>query len=199
MFKRASTSQSILLVVILSVAVVAIFILFTDNERLRNQLTQSKNIKPRVVVRMKETSAKEEAKEEAKVKEALTKEITALKEQLVQLNGLLNQTTQEKQVLQVEKEGLFAELSLIKEDLRLWEGKIDRLDERKMVVERRGNGARELARRVRTLRVKAQKEIDETKLALGNHGYMTKEGKITFARDRIVELEKIVVIHSRRK
>jgi len=200
MLKKARSNQTILLVAILFIAVFISFILFADNERLRNQAMQLKDKTSRVVIHTKGNTADLEAsRAAAQEKEALTKEITTLKEQLVQINGLLNQAVQEKQALQTEKDSLFAELALLKEDLRLWEGKIDRLDERRMVVERRGKGMRELAKRLKTLRIKAQREIDTAKLALGNHGYMTKEGKNTFARDKVVELEKIVVIHSRRK
>ena len=123
-------------------------------------------------------------------------EIEELKAKLNQTVALLEEANKQKDALQQENASMGEQLAALKEELRLWEGQINNLEEKNMVLERRSKGWKELKKRISDFKRKAQKEMDRIKMELGNQGYITKEGKTTFSRKNIVELEKIIITHS---
>ncbi|MFA5008148.1 MAG: hypothetical protein WC546_02885 [Candidatus Omnitrophota bacterium] len=130
-------------------------------------------------------------------KYALMAELTQIKAKLNEAEDLLKQAQQEKDSLKQENATLSNAVAGLKEELRLWEGKISSLDERKLVTQRRNQSVRELRKRIWDLKAKAQREIDIVKMQLGNQGFLSRGGKSTFSREKIVQLEKIVVTRCR--
>ncbi len=110
---------------------------------------------------------------------------------------MLDNAQKENKSLRDNNSALNVNIKKLQEEVRLWEGKIKNLDEKKMVLKRKAQSMQELNKRVNDLKTKAQKEIDAVKMQLGNNGYLTKNGKTTFSREKAVQLEKIVVTHPR--
>jgi chromosome segregation ATPase len=123
-------------------------------------------------------------------------EMEELKVKLNQTEAMLRDANEQKGTLQQENDNMVHQLAVLKEEVRLWEGQINSLEEEKMVLERREMGLKELKKRIRDFKVKAQKKIDRIKMELGNQGYITKQGKTTFNQKNIVELEKIIITNS---
>jgi chromosome segregation ATPase len=134
-----------------------------------------------------------------KEKERSYIEVESIKSKLVKVEELLHQAQKEKKFAQQEQERLSSELAGLKEELRLWEGKIKDLSERKLVLGRKAASSKELAQRIWDLKVKTQQEVDRQELEAGNCGYIVKEGKPTFTRDKVIELKKIIVSHPKQK
>lgn len=130
-------------------------------------------------------------------KDTLMGELVQIKAKLAQTEDLLKQSQQEKESLREENAALNKTIAGLKEEVRLWEGKINSLDEKKLVLDKRNRSLKELRKRIWDLKVKAQREIDKIKMELGNRGFLAKGGKSTFSREKIIQLEKIVVIHPR--
>jgi uncharacterized protein involved in tolerance to divalent cations len=124
-------------------------------------------------------------------------ELVQIKARLNETEKLLRQAQEEKKSFKEENAVLNKTIADLKEELRLWEGKIRSLDEKKLVTDKRSRSIREVRKRIRDLKIKAQREIDKIKMQLGNQGFVTKGGKSTFSREKTVQLEKIVVTHSR--
>ena len=130
-------------------------------------------------------------------KDTLMVELVQIKARLNETEKLLRQAQEEKRSFKEENAVLNKTIADLKEELRLWEGKIRSLDEKKLVTDKRSQSIREVRKRIRDLKIKAQREIDKIKMQLGNQGFVTKGGKSTFSREKTVQLEKIVVTHSR--
>jgi chromosome segregation ATPase len=126
-------------------------------------------------------------------KEVILAELQEVRAKLNKAEETIAEETRKKEILESQNQRLNREINSLKEELRLWEGKINNIDEKKLVLERRNRGTKELCQRIWDFKLKAQKEIDQIKMALGNQGYLTKTGKSTFSREKIVKLEKIVV------
>ena len=126
-------------------------------------------------------------------------EMEELKVKLNQTEAQLDEANKQKEALQQENVNINGQLAALKEELRLWQGQINNLEEKKMVLERRAKGWKELKKRISDFNLKAQKELDRIKMELGNQGYITKQGKTTFSHKNIVELEKIIITHSSAK
>ncbi|MDD4183518.1 MAG: hypothetical protein PHT53_06850 [Candidatus Omnitrophica bacterium] len=130
-------------------------------------------------------------------KDTLMGELVQIKAKLNETEGLLRQAQQEKESLKEENATLIEAVDSLKKELRLWEGKINSLDEKRLVIGKRNQSARELSKRIWDLKTRAQREIDKIKMELGNQGFITKGGKTTFSREKTIQLEKIVVTHPR--
>ncbi|MDD4954476.1 MAG: hypothetical protein PHP17_00335 [Candidatus Omnitrophica bacterium] len=130
-------------------------------------------------------------------KDTLMGELIQIKAKLAQTQEMLNAAKGENESLKQKNAALNDDINKLTGELRLWEGKITSLDEKKLVAERRTRCLKELGQRIRDLKVKAQQEVDKVKMELGNQGFITKGGKTTFSREKIIQLEKIVVTHTR--
>lgn len=130
-------------------------------------------------------------------KDTLMGELVQIKAKLAETQDMLNAAKGENESLKEKNITLNQDIDKLKEELRLWEGRIASLDEKKLVAERRTRCLKELSQRIRDLKVKAQQEVDKVKMELGNQGFITKGGKTTFSREKIIQLEKIIVTHTR--
>ena len=158
--------------------------------------SEDQRVKLKIAIGELQNQLKEKEEIITKVSEEKDKfraEVEDLKLKLAKLQEFLDKSEVEKKLLQSKNAGLERDLVSLKEELRLWEGKITDQSEKKLVLERRVKSIQELRRRIIGLKVRARQEIDKIKLALGNQGYVIKEGKLTITKEKIVELEKVIV------
>ncbi len=192
-FEKKDKSKIVLFLLITAILVITgviiyqTYIIHSLKEAIQQTREEKLNTKagPLAVVKNSEAEIKSEI-EEFKVK-------------LNQTEVMLKEANEQKKILQQEKEEMSRQLEALKEESRLWSGEIKSLEEKSMVLERRAKGLKELQRRIKIFKRKAQQEMDRIKSELGNHGYITKQGKCTFNRKNIVELEKIIITHSSTK
>lgn len=200
-FKKRENSKTTLILLIAAILGVAGVIVYQTHiiRSLKEVIQASEEQKIHVNLGSLEEKLKNKEGTLAVVKknEATIKfELEELKAKLNQTEALLSEANKQKETLQQENAVMGEQLAALKEELRLWEGQINNLEEKKMVLERRAKGWKELKKRISDFKVKAQKEIDRIKMELGNQGYITKQGKTTFSLKNIVELEKIIITHS---
>lgn len=133
-------------------------------------------------------------------KEALQHELDDFKLRLLQLQELLTKEKQVNEVLQDDQDQLLQEVRTLREEIRLWEGNIATLDEADAVIAKRAKSNRELDKNIRALRARLraskrriQGELDRLKLGVGNRGYITENGVLTFNAESAVELDRIII------
>ncbi|MFA5338188.1 MAG: hypothetical protein WC330_07635 [Candidatus Omnitrophota bacterium] len=201
-FKKANMNKGLLIFLIAAVVLGAFLIIHQQKiiRSLKRALSSTKS--ETVSVDLGQVGDKLKGKKGTFVavsydKDTLMVELAQIKAKLNETEKLLKQAQEEKESLKEENAVLNKTVADLKEELRLWEGKIRSLDEKKLVTDRRNKGIKELRKRIWDLKVKAQREIDKIKMQLGNQGFLTKGGKSTFSREKTVQLEKIVVTHSR--
>ncbi|MCK9615254.1 MAG: hypothetical protein M0R48_07120 [Candidatus Omnitrophica bacterium] len=200
--KKANMSKGLLIILISAIVLGAFLIVYQQKiiRSLRRALSSAPS--ERVSVDLGQLGDKLKGKKGAFVavsydKDTLMVELAQIKAKLNATEDLLKQAQEEKEFLKEENAALNKTVAGLKEELRLWEGKINSLDEKKLFTARRSQSIKELSKRIWDLKVKTQREIDKIKMQLGNQGFLTKGGKSTFSREKIVQLEKIVVTHPR--
>lgn len=201
-FKKGNVNKGILILLI-STAVLAVFLIVYQQKIIRSlKAALSSPQSEKISVDLGELGGKLKNKKGAFVavnydKDTLMGELVQIKAKLAETEGMLRQAQEEKISLKEENAALNKTITGLKEELRLWEGKINSLDEKKLAVGKRKQSIRELNKRIWELKSRAQREIDNIKMELGNHGFLTKGGKSTFSREKIIKLETIIVTHPR--
>jgi len=201
-FKKGNMSKGVLILLV-SVIVLAVFLVIHQHKIIRSlkeALSSAQNETVNVDLGPLGNKLKDKKGTFALVKydkDTLMGELLQIKAKLAETEGLLRQAQQENESLKEENAALTGAIAGLKEELRLWEGKINSLDEKKLVIKKRNQSLRELSKRIWDLKTRAQREIDKIKMELGNQGFLTKGGKTTFSREKIIQLEKIVVTHPR--
>lgn len=198
-FKKGNASKGVLILLV-SIIVLAVFLVAYQHKIIRSLRTALSSAAGETI----SVNLGDKFKDKKGIlvpvsydKDTLMGELVQIKAKLAETQELLNNTTQENEALKEKNTALNKDVERLKEELRLWEGKINSLDEKKLVAEKRKQSIRELGRRIHQLKKKAQEEIDKIKMELGNQGFITKGGKTTFSREKIIQLEKIVVTHPR--
>lgn len=201
-FKKASINKGVTVLLAIIVLLGIVFIVYQQKiiTSLKEALTSASSETIKVdlgPLEEKLKSGKGTLVVVGKEKDAIMLELAEIKAKLKETQELLNQAQSENKILKEDNSVLKAKIEGLEDEIRLWEGKIKNLDEKKLVLRKRTQSIRELNKRVWDLKVKAQKEIDAIKLKLGNLGFLTKDGKTTFSREKTVQLEKIIVTHPR--
>lgn len=200
--KKGNTSKGVVILLIAAIVLAVILVVYQHKiiRSLKKALSLAQG--ERVSVDLGQLGDKFKDKKGTLVavnydKDTLMGELIQVKAKLAEAEGMLRQAQEEKESLKEENAALNKAVADLKEEVRLWEGKINTLDEKKLVISKRNQSVKELRKRIWDLKVRAQREIDAVKMRLGNHGFMTRSGKTTFSREKIIQLEKIVVTHPR--
>jgi len=200
--KKGNTSKGVVILLIAAIVLAVILVVYQHKiiRSLKRALSSAQS--ERVSVDLGQLGDKFKDKKGTLVavnydKDTLMGELIQVKAKLAEAEGMLRQAQEEKESLKEENAALNKAVADLKEEVRLWEGKINTLDEKKLVIAKRNQSVKELRKRIWDLKVRAQREIDVVKMRLGNQGFMTRSGKTTFSREKIIQLEKIVVTHPR--
>jgi len=201
-FKKGNTSKGVVILLIAAIVLAVILVVYQHKiiRSLKRALSLAQG--ERVSVDLGQLGDKFKDKKGTLVavnydKDTLMGELIQVKAKLAEAESMLRQAQEEKESLKEENAALNKAVADLKEEVRLWEGKINTLDEKKLVIAKRSQSVKELRKRIWDLKVRAQREIDAVKMRLGNQGFMTRSGKTTFSREKIIQLEKIVVTHPR--
>jgi chromosome segregation ATPase len=201
-FKKGNVNKG-MLILLISATVLAVFLIIYQQKIIRSlKAALSSSQGEKISVDLGELGNKLKDKKGAFVavnydKDTLMGELVQIKAKLAETEGMLRQAQEEKSSLEEENAALNKTINGLKDELRLWEGKINSLDEKKLAVGKRKQSLRELNKRIWELKSRAQREIDNIKMELGNHGFLTKGGKSTFSREKTIKLETIIVTHPR--
>ncbi len=198
----------ILLIVIVAGAGVYSFYLSDTIEHLQQILSNTEQERIRLQTTLDQSHSRIQTQYATSItlvhdKEALQHELDDFKLRLLQLQELLTKEKQVNEALQGDQDQLLQEVRTLRGEIRLWEGNVATLDEADAVIAKRAKSNRELDKNIRALRARLraskrriQGELDRLKLGVGNRGYMTEHGVLTFNVGSAVELDRIIIRHS---
>ncbi len=125
-------------------------------------------------VRTKARSADDEVR-------ALRGELARLQQRLAESTAELTSLQEERASLQRENMGLAQQLELIRQEKQQLEGRLSSLKELRLAIHDVKEQMRDRRLASWKSRIEAQRARDQERLAVGNRGYLVREGKPTFA------------------
>jgi len=130
----------------------------------------------------------------------IKKEKDMLALQVTQLNQLLSTSETKNRELEELNRELRDKVLILKDEIRIWEGRIRNISELNTLKERKIKSNCQLRKNLFFLkqqlhhsRILAKKALNDLMSQLGNHGFLTKDGKSTFDKNKAIKLERIVI------
>lgn len=117
----------------------------------------------------------------------LTEESQKLKEKISELDKTISKLKESP------ASGSKKRISELEKELRLYKGNIKSLSEKDQAIRKNRQAMARLKTNVHTLKKKRQEKIDQAKAAIGNNGYLVKNGTSTIPQPIVINLKQITV------